>query len=471
MSKKTDPTRKWHPEQEIPSIHELMDIASEVPELARLEPYALKQLARNYADWWRGRIPKLPEAPDREAIAHDFPDYVRAQVRGAYHPVINATGVLLHTNLGRAPFHPAIWKSIGNIVCGYTNLEYDVDEGERGLRDALVAARLHLLTGCEDAVIVNNNAAAVLLLLTALAKDKEVLVSRGELIEIGGKFRLPEVFEQSGAILVEVGTTNRTHLEDYIRACSDRTVAILRTHPSNYRIIGFSERPDLVVLSRWAHERGLQIWKDLGSGILDQAELNHLLPREPTVQLSLRRGCDIVCFSGDKILGGPQAGIIVGSAELCQKLHKHPLYRALRVDKITLALLERTLTLYLSPKDTQRVLTRRILTRSPESLRRVAINILQKLATNPPGQYKLNAMPDRAVVGGGLAPDVQLESWAIVIHGGDPERLHRNLRNYTVPIVGRIEKEQLWLNLHALLPGQEKILYQGLRKVLSSSTA
>ena len=470
MPEKTDVTKKWHPEQEIPAIHELLDRAGREPDLSRLHPYVLKQIARAFADWWRGRIPTLPEAPDRAEVLEKFPDYARGFIRPVFRPVINATGVILHTNLGRAPLPPRVWARMRPIACGYTNLEYELEEGERGTRDRLVAAHLALLTGAEDAVIVNNNAAAVLLILAALAAGREVLVSRGELIEIGGKFRLPEVFEQSGTRLVEVGTTNRTRLDDYIRAAGDQTAAILRTHPSNYRLIGFTERPKLTELTRWAHARGLQVWKDLGSGLLDQADLAETLPGEPTVRDSLLRGCDLVCFSGDKILGGPQAGVIAGRSEPCARLRSHPLYRALRVDKLTLAALDLVLGLYMRADTVNAVRPRRLLTRSPDRIRSRAVRLIQKLADCVSSRYQLSAVPDHAYVGGGLAPDVRLDSWAVVIRGGEPEALHRAFRTGSPPVVGRVEKDQLWLNLHTVLPGQYGVLFRRMREVLGTSS-
>ncbi|MCS7312708.1 MAG: L-seryl-tRNA(Sec) selenium transferase, partial [Acidobacteria bacterium] len=288
----------------LPAIHELIQSCHRQADLKDVRPEVVKRLARRFVEAWRARAAQASASVDRAVLVEQFPDFVRQRLGPAYRPVINTTGIVLHTNLGRAPLPPEVIRRLQAILTGYLNLEYDLATGHRGHRERPLAEKLRWLLDVEDAVIVNNNAAAVLLILTALARGREVLVSRGELIEIGGRFRLPEVFAQSGAVLVEVGTTNRTRLTDYIQAATDRTVAVLRTHPSNYRIVGFTERPELADLVRWTRQRGLFLWEDLGSGMMDIPALRRRLPDEPTVQATVRAGCDLVCFSGDKIFGG-----------------------------------------------------------------------------------------------------------------------------------------------------------------------
>ena len=466
----TQPTRKWSPEQVIPAIHVLMDRVLQETTLRDVHPEALKRMARDYTTYWRSEIRKIPDAPEREELIEKFPDYVRERLRPGYPPVINATGVILHTNLGRAPLSPEIFRRLRRILTGYAAVEYDLDKGERGERDRPLAEKLRLLLGCEDAVVVNNNAAAVLLILTALARGREVLVSRGELIEIGGKFRLPDVFAQSGARLIEVGTTNRTRLTDYIQACTDETVGVLRTHPSNYRIIGFTERPRLTELTRWAHERGLQVWKDLGSGLMDVPDLMEILADEPTVRQSLERGCDLVCFSGDKILGGPQAGIIVGKSTYCAQLRRHPLYRALRVDKYTLGFLDGVFSMFLRPRRLDRHRVLKIVRQEANQVRQRCLRVARKLMPELPRGVHLSVVPDTAVIGGGLAPTVKLSSWSLMFSDLNAPVFAAELRRQPVPIIGRIEDDRFYLNLHTVLPPQIRLFYREILQAFAGYT-
>ena len=278
----------------------------------------------------------------------DLPTRLRAQLDAAHRPalrrVLNATGILVHTNLGRAPLAAAAAERVAEIAHGYSNLEYDLREGARGSRQDHVASVLRRLTGAEAAIVVNNNAAAMLLALAALAEGREVLVSRGELIEIGDGFRIPDVLARSGATLVEVGTTNRTHVRDYEHAVGPATALLLRVHQSNFRVVGFTERPTAAELAAVARRHGVPLLDDLGSGAFTE------IADEPTARDSLAAGADLVCFSGDKLLGGPQAGVVVGRADLIERLRRHPLHRALRIDKLGLAALEGTLLLYLDPE-------------------------------------------------------------------------------------------------------------------------
>jgi L-seryl-tRNA(Ser) seleniumtransferase len=347
--------------------------------------------------------------------------------------VLNATGVIVHTNLGRAPLSSEALARVAEIGSGYSNLEYDVDEGIRGSRQSHLATMLQRLTGAEAALVVNNNAGAVLLALAALAEGREVLVSRGELIEIGDGFRIPEVLARSGARLVEVGTTNRTRVADYERAAGQDTAVVLRVHQSNFRVVGFTELPRLEELAALARKRQLPLVDDLGSGaLLDLGD-------EPTAASSLAAGADLVCFSGDKLLGGPQAGIVVGRAALVDQLRRHPLQRALRADKLTLAALEGTLGLYLDPERARaEIPVLRMLDETAESVRARA----ERLAALVGGQVEETI----ARVGGGALPLAELPSFACAVDEG----LAVPLRLGDPPVVGIVRDGKLLLDCRTL---------------------
>jgi len=362
-----------------------------------------------------------------------------AAARGArLRRVINATGVIIHTNLGRAPLAPEALERVNAVAGGYSNLEYDLGEGGRGSRQDHVAPILRRLTGAEAALVVNNNAAAVLLALAALAEGREVLVSRGELIEIGDGFRIPDVLARSGARLREVGTTNRTRAGDYDRAIGPETALLLRVHQSNFRVVGFTEQPRLADLARVARAHGLPLVDDLGSGALF-ANSSLLLGDEPTARASLEAGADLVCFSGDKLLGGPQAGIIVGRAELVERLRRHPLQRALRADKLTLAALEATLALYLDPELAAReVPVLRMLAEPVETVRARA----QRLADLVGGDVE----PTVGRVGGGALPLTELPSFACAVE----EELAPRLRETDPPVIGVVRDGRCLLDCRTL---------------------
>ena len=343
--------------------------------------------------------------------------------------VLNATGVVVHTNLGRAPLAEEALERMREAAAGYSILEYDLDEGARGSRQDHVAPLLCELTGAEAALVVNNNAAAVLLAVAALAEGRDVLVSRGELVEIGDGFRIPDVLARSGARLVEVGTTNRTRVEDYERALGDRTALILRVHQSNFRIVGFTDSPDSGALARLAEERGVLLVDDLGSGVLPD------IGDEPTVARSFAAGAHLVTFSGDKLLGGPQAGIAVGRAELVERLRRHPFHRALRADKLTLAALEGTLALYRSGKETPVL---RMLAEPPEAVRSRA----ERLAEFTGGRVEQTV----ARAGGGSLPTTDLESFACALE----ESLAEPLRRADPPVIGIVRDGVLLLDCRTL---------------------
>jgi L-seryl-tRNA(Ser) seleniumtransferase len=343
--------------------------------------------------------------------------------------VINATGVIVHTNLGRAPLPAAARARVAAAASGYSNLEYDLEAGVRGSRQTHLATLLGRLTGAEAALVVNNNAAAVLLALAALAEGRDVLVSRGELIEIGDGFRIPDVLARSGARLVEVGTTNRTRAVDYERAVGPETALLLRVHQSNFRVVGFTELPTLTELAAVAHDLGLPLVDDLGSGaLLDLGD-------EPTAAASLAAGADLVCFSGDKLLGGPQAGIVVGSAGLVEKLRCHPLQRAMRADKLTLAALEGTLALYLDPERARREIpVLAMLEETAELVRQRAERLAQRVG----GTVEETV----ARVGGGALPLAELPSFACAVD----ERLAEPLRTGEPPVVGIVRDGKVLLD-------------------------
>jgi L-seryl-tRNA(Ser) seleniumtransferase len=372
--------------------------------------------------------------------------------RGSLRPAINATGVVIHTNLGRAPLADAAIERVASIARGYSNLEYDIVEGSRGSRTVHAESLITSITGAEAAIVVNNNAAATMLILTGLAGGREVIISRGELVEIGGGFRVPDVLRQSGATLREVGTTNRTRVNDYVAAVSSSTAMFLRVHPSNFRIEGFTERPSVEDLVAAARAMNVAVVEDIGSGCLVED-----LAGEPTVQASISAGVDVVCFSGDKLLGGPQAGIIAGRKELVDRLRHHPLMRALRVDKITLALLEATLAEYTAGRASTTIPVQRMLHASAEAIEERAKALAETLAGNG---WRVAMMSGASAVGGGSAPGLELPTVLLSIErdGETAATTERWLRSLDPPVIGRIEHDRVVLDLRTVLPDQDAML-------------
>ena len=367
----------------------------------------------------------------------DLAARLRDRLAEAHRPslrrVLNATGIIVHTNLGRAPLPTSAAKRVAAVAHGYSNLEFDLREGARGSRQDHVASVLRRLTGAEAAIVVNNNAAAMLLALAALAEGREVLVSRGELIEIGDGFRIPDVLARSGAALVEVGTTNRTHARDYESAAGPATALLLRVHQSNFRVVGFTERPTLAELSAVARRHGVPLLDDLGSGAFVE------ISDEPTAREALAAGADLVCFSGDKLLGGPQAGVVVGRADLIERLLWHPLHRALRIDKLSLAALEATLLLYLDPERALReVPVLRMLREEPALVRARA----ERLATAVGGAVEETV----SRVGGGALPLAELDSFACAVE----EPLAPLLRACDPAVIGIVRDGRLLLDCRTL---------------------
>ena len=374
--------------------------------------------------------------------------------------VVNATGVILHTNLGRAPLGREILDEVAGVASGYLNLEYDLADGGRGRREAPVEGLLQRLIGAEAAGVANNNAAAVLLCLSALAAGKEVVLSRGELVEIGGGFRIPEVLRQSGALLREVGTTNKTRLEDYAGAVGENTALLLKVHTSNYRILGFTEEVSLPDLVRLGRERNVPVMVDLGSGCLIDLRRHRMTP-EPTPADLLAQGAGLVTFSGDKLLGGPQAGLFAGRREMVVRARRHPLMRALRLDKLSLAILERTLLAHLDPDSLpEKVPAVRLLLAAETEVRGRAEGLLSRLSDPARDRLRPEVIAGASRAGGGTLPTEEIPTALIRLprnapRGLSPEEMEGRLRTGEPPIIGRIQDDALLLDLRTVFPDEE----------------
>lgn len=389
--------------------------------------------------------------------------------RPSLRTVINATGTVTHTNLGRALLSQAACDSLLNAAQNYVDLEYDLETGKRGHRDRITEPFLQQLTGCEASTVVNNNAAAVLIALQTVAKEKEVIVSRGELIEIGGAFRIPDVMAASGAILREVGTTNRTHLRDYAEAINENTALLLKVHPSNYKIVGFTSTPEMQELTELGAEHGIPTMEDLGSGaLIDLSEYG--LQKEPVVADRIANGVDIVTFSGDKLLGGPQAGIIVGKTEWILQIRRNPLMRALRVDKLTIAALSTTLQTYLYQDSFENhfpMLQR--YSRSVDELYIVADQLVEKLKSIFEDSISIEVCETQSEIGSGSLPVETLPSLAIVLTPKtlSVSKLSEHFRQGTIPVIGRIENDELLFDLRTLYESEQQYLIQAAAEVVS----
>ncbi|HWR62092.1 MAG TPA: L-seryl-tRNA(Sec) selenium transferase [Clostridia bacterium] len=441
----------------IPSVDELMR-DKELQELSRIYPRTVVvDCIREYLQEYRKLIMALeneeePAAADASGIVGGIAAKVHEKMRNSLINVVNATGVVLHTNLGRAPLSSRLKDGIWDIASGYSNLEMDLESGERGSRYSHVEELLCRLTGAEAAMVVNNNAAAVMLVLSTLAKGRQVVVSRGQLVEIGGSFRVPEVMEQSGAELVEVGTTNKTYPADYERAVGESTAALMKVHTSNYRILGFTsevESEDMVALGR---RLGLPVIEDLGSGMLMELT-EYGLPYEPTVQQAVKAGMDVVTFSGDKMLGGPQAGIIVGCKDYVDRMKKNPLTRAVRIDKLTLAALEGTLRLYLDKElALKEIPVLKMLTCDIGELGRRARRLLARIRKALGERAAITIEDEFSEVGGGSMPLHKMPTKAVVLELKDASlaELEKKLRAYKTPVVARISRDRLMLDVRTI---------------------
>jgi len=397
--------------------------------------------------------------PDEGELLERCETALREWTKATLVGVINATGVILHTNLGRAPLSRSAIKAVKSVAAGYSTLEYDLDRGKRGSRLIHAEALLTRLTGAQAGLAVNNNASALLLILTCLAKRRAVVIARSQLVEIGGGFRVPDVMKQSGARLVEVGTTNRVHLSDYINAIEESNPAmILRAHRSNFRIIGFTSEPGLNELGELALKRGIPLVDDLGSGALLETE-RYGLGHEPMVVESLSMGADLVCFSGDKLIGGPQAGIIVGRSDLVKRLKKHPLARAIRADKLCLAGLSATLMHYIKDEAEQEIPVWRMIAAPLESLRKRA----ERWAEILKGSILLEGA---STVGGGSLPEEILPTWLLGIQARSPNRLLDQLRAGQPAVIARLENEMVVFDPRTVMPEQDQAFIEQVRKII-----
>jgi L-seryl-tRNA(Ser) seleniumtransferase len=399
------------------------------------------------------------------AIVEQAEHILSGQLQPTLRQVINATGVVIHTNLGRAPMSRSSINAVAKAARSYSNLEYDLDAGERGSRSVHAERLLRILTGAGAAHTVNNNAAAVLLMLSALCQGKEVIISRSQLVEIGGGFRVPDVMAQSGAVLVEVGTTNRTHARDYIDAINDETAAILVAHHSNFKIVGFTSEPSLAELASIAHQRGILLLYDQGSGaVRDTSQFG--LAHEVTVQEALQAGVDIVAFSGDKLLGGPQAGILCGRDSLIDAIRRHPLARAVRADKMCLAALGETLSAYLIERVDQELPVWRMISFQKDELRKRALAWAERLAGSG---IHAGVTEGHSTVGGGSLPGSQLPTWLVAIEADDVVLVEKALRSAETAVIGRIADNRLLLDPRTVLEEQDELLIDSVVRAVAST--
>lgn len=450
--------------RQIPSVDELL-LQPRLATLAeRVDRNLIMEITRAALSDLRERITRESALSvislDPASVEASIAAQVERVLARSLEPVINATGVILHTNLGRAPLTAAAIEEFRRSATHYSNLEYDLEVGARGKRDVHVAQLLERLTGAEAAIVVNNCAAAVLLVLAALAKGGEVVVSRGELIEIGDGFRIPEIMAESGATLREVGTTNRTRIADYERAIGENTRVLLRVHPSNFKITGFAEKPSLEELVALGRRTGLPLVEDLGSGCL--VDLSTAGITEPLVRRSVEAGVSLVMFSGDKLLGGPQAGIIAGKKELVGRVRRHPLFRALRVDKLTTAALAATLGAYLRGA-LEEIPALRMIRMTAQEIKRRADNFLRELTPELPlGEVELEIADGASLAGGGSTPEQLLPSKVIRIASArySAAQLEQRLRRAPagVAVIARVEDDRLILDLRTVFPDQEPLL-------------
>ncbi|CAN5817700.1 L-seryl-tRNA(Sec) selenium transferase [soil metagenome] len=449
----------------LPAVNTLADAAAALVSTAKAPRWALIEAARRAIAARRDEIVGATTTIPAEIDANEVAEAAIALARPLLRRVINATGVVLHTNLGRAPLAPDARAAIEDIASGYTNLEYDLAVGERGSRHDHLRALLVELTGAQDALVVNNNAAAMVLCLAGLAMDKEIIVSRGELVEIGGSFRLPEILALSRGVLVEVGTTNKTHLHDYERAIRPATGMLLKVHRSNFAMVGFTSEVPVHELVELGKPKNIPTLVDLGSGALvdrDQQRAWHL-PEEPTVAEAVATGADLVTFSGDKLVGGPQAGIIVGTREAVARARAHPLMRALRPDKLTLAGLAATLACYRDGRLND-VPVMRMLGTELDALRAIADALWRSIGKL--AGLELVVEPCTSAVGGGAMPTARLPSYAVTVRGEvlSATQIEKHLR--AAGIISRIDTNRVWLDVRTLAPAELGPLAEAVRSLV-----
>lgn len=445
--------------RDLPSIEQLLQNATHlIEEFGR--PLTLDAL-RETLDNARARFKLDPQTalPSTDIIFAQAESRLAAWTEPTLRPLINATGVILHTNLGRAPLSTAAIQAMSDAAANYSNLEYDLARGRRGSRLIHAESVLQKLLGVESALVVNNCASAVLLTLSALANRKRVLLARSQLVEIGGGFRVPDVMKQSGAKLVEVGTTNKVRLSDYENELAEAAL-VMRAHRSNFKIVGFAEEPDLKSVVEAAHKAGVPVVDDLGSGaLIDTAKYG--LAHEPTVQESLAAGVDIVCFSGDKLLGGPQAGLIVGKKNLLDRVKKHPLARAVRADKTCLAGITATLTHYLKDEAEREIPIVRMMSLTPEQVKVRAEAWRETLGGG-------EVVKSESTVGGGSLPEESMPTFVLALDVKSPDKFLKKLREANPPVIARTENDRVLFDPRTVLPGQEDALLAVLRKTIQT---
>lgn len=452
-----------NPYRSLPSVDRVLD-HEKVRALGEGAAPVVTRLAREALESARAAVGSGQAPPSEEQIVETVLGMAQIVFQPSLRPLINATGVIIHTNLGRAPLSEEAIEAMAAVSRGYSNLEFDLETGDRGSRYWHLETALKQLTGAEAAIAVNNNASALLLALSALTRDRAVIISRGQAVEIGGGFRIPEVMAQSGARLVEVGTTNRTYLRDYRDAIDEQTAAIMRVHASNFRVVGFTESPSIQDLARTAHENDILFLDDIGSGCLVDTTQFGLAP-EPTVQESLHAGADLVLFSGDKLLGGPQAGIIVGRAHLVATLRRHPLARAVRLDKGTIAGLTATLAHYLRGEATWKIPVWRMISMPVKEIERRARRWARAIGG------PAHVAEGRSMIGGGSLPEESLPTKLLAIPGDGAyvTELSAMLRRRDPPVVARIERDQLLLDPRTVDPRDDGAVIDAVRAVLGRS--
>jgi len=449
--------------RQIPSV----DFLLQLPEFKRLrqefgDSLVLTSL-RAALESYRGQLKQKDNLFSVEQIIRSVKQYLVDETRMTIEPVINASGVILHTNLGRALLSASAQKSVQEVSQSYSTLEFDLDKGNRGSRSVHTRDHLLALTGAEDALVVNNNAAAVLLVLTELARRKTVVISRTQLVEIGGGFRVPDVMKVSGARLVEVGTTNRVRLQDYQDALETGAGFVMRVHASNFKIVGFTEQPELADLVTLTHQHNGIFIDDIGSGaLLDTAQFG--IAHEPMVQESIKAGADLVCFSGDKLLGGPQAGIIVGKSELINRIKKHPLARAVRADKLCLAGLDATLLHYLKGEALTCIPVWKMVTMPLEQVKARAAAWCEKLGFG-------EVIPEFSTIGGGSLPGETLPTYVLAVDARQANVFLARLRQNSPPIIARIKDNRVLFDPRTILENEEETFLNGLMKNYPGSQA
>jgi len=453
----------------IPSVDKVLNWPELKECLNTLDIKYVTKIVRDKIDEFRERLLTGENIePDhlKKSILHELTDILTPYFCYA----VNALGIVLHTGLGRAPFNKRIAQIVHDVAMGYSRLQID-EEGKRADRYKKINRLLQILTGAEAGIIVNNNAAATMLILNAMAKGKEVIVSRGQLIEIGGAYRIPEIMAQSGAVMHEVGTTNRTHLKDYEGAINDQTGALLRVHQSNYRIIGFTKEVPLNELVELGKKNNIPVIDDLGSGALVDFS-NYGLPKEPMVQESMTAGADVVCFSGDKLIGGPQCGIIIGKKQYIEKIKKNPLTRALRCDKLTNAVLEATLQVFLLKEEDLFLnhSTLGILLKPLDEIKRHANNCARALKKVYTDQLEVSVESAVSEIGGGSLSTEQLPTYVVAVRSKTipMQDLARALRQCVKPVFGRVAENALLLDFRTVLKGEEKVILEAFKEVLKS---